>query len=271
MTIILRKTKFYAILFFFILAANIAHAQKQNRIFVGAGAGPDFSFNKLKSDKPLPNKIDKLQRAGISFDFFLEYIITKHLSLQADIKTAKRKTGIRYDDLINERDAQGHERGSHSGASFIGNAPVHFNLGAKLNSNLLRDHFIVAAGVGLAYIVIDKSSASAIGTGGGLGDEENLYAILIETRESNYGLLLNTNASLSYRVGTDKFLQLTVAYNQGLVTIYKQQSKRFDYQTAQGTESYAVSIFNKGSYAALQVGYKLPLHNLPLLKNKKKR
>lgn len=257
-------------IFCFVLIANIAYAQEQNRLYVGIGAGPSVSFNEVESDKPLPDKVSALQRAGVSFDFFLEYILTQHISLQADIKTAALKTGIQYDDLVIERDAQGQVTGWHSGMSITQNAPVHVNVGAKLNSNLLRDRFILSVGAGVAYMFIKKLPASSIASGANESDdEENLYATFLETQENSFGLLLNTNASVSYKVGKDNYLILTASFNQGLVDVYKQESQIFDFKTAQGTESYHVSILNKGSYAALQLGYKMPLQNLPFLKNRR--
>jgi len=269
LTLTSHKIRFYGLLSCFVLIANIAYAQEQNRLYMGVGVGPSVSFNEVESDKPLPDRVSALQRAGVSFDFFLEYILTQHVSLQADIKTATLKTGIRYDDLVMERDAQGQVTGLKSGASIRRIAPAHVNVGVKLNSNLLRNRFILSVGAGVAYMFVKEPSASPTTSSAyGPDDEENLSATFIETRENTFGLLLNTNASVSYRVGKGNYLMLTASFNQGLVDIYKQESQVFDFQTAQGTESYQVSIINKGSYAALQLGYKMPLQNLPFLNNK---
>ena len=260
-------------LFFLFLAFTSSSTFAQKELFLTTSAGLKLSYNQIRSDKPLPEGV--LQHSnwpGFSAALGLEYKFGPHWSVHAQMKTAgikigfaKRKT-VLYDTISLKYST----RNEISGTSANTNYPVHYQLGVTYYGNPSASGKLTwLLGGGVAYLVnshglssIIRISPPAPQPGNAIAYGKEMDLVMEEDYFKN-GFLLNLHAGLDYKMAARHYFTLIYQFNAGLNTIWQYKSGHFFYidriPNRTSYENFDVTLRNKGSYSALQVGYKYAL------------
>jgi len=260
-------------LLFILLTFSTSGAFAQKELFITAAGGLKVSYNQLRSDQPLPDGVlQHTNWSGFSSAIGLEYKFNPHWAIHAQMKTAgikigfaKRKT-VLYDTLALKYNTLNET----SGTSANNNYPIHYQVGftyyGKPSAN---EKFTWLLGGGVAYLVNSEGISSIIRISPPVspaGDNNNYgKEISLEMEEDYYknGFLLNFHTGIDYKVASRHHLTFTYQYNAGLNTIWQYKSNHFSYidlkPFSTTSEPFEVTLRTKGSYSAVQLGYKYAL------------
>lgn len=243
-------------LVFFLHPAREILAQSPWRL--GVALGPSLSHNTLSSDRPLPEgKFEAPDRLGASFDLSAERSLTPHLSLRLGVRTANLKVGTRT-SFIARDSTTGDVSGWGRNNGYTQFSPANLNVGFTYNSRLLWRRLILNAGTDLNYIVnrydgyVREKNARKI-DGHWPGDVYRYELISAHTR--NNGLSVSFRTGLDYKLGQYRSLTVQLLYNMGFRNLFHISTKELELNGIK----YQADVISKGSYLALQVGYKQSL------------
>ena len=238
------------------MAAGRVSAQSPWRL--GVSLGPSLSYNTLHSDRPLPRgKFEAPDRFGASFDLTLERSLTPHFSLRMGVRTANLKVGTRTQFIARDsvtRAVNGWGRND----GYTQFSPANLNVGFTYNSKLLWRRLILTAGADANYIVNrfdgyvrEQNDPKVDGKWPG-----DVYQYELESAHTrNNGLALSLRAGADYKLSQYRSLTVNVLYNQGFRDLFHISTKELDLNGV----NYQANVVSKGSYLALQVGYKQSL------------
>ena len=266
----------YVLTFVFLFFASLSFAQKE--LFLTTSAGWKVSYNQVETDKPLPRGLQFSRWSGFSSALGFEYKFSPHWSAHALVKTASMEMGVterasaRFDTATQKfkttYGSSGHSSTSH--------APAHIQLGATYYGNPLKDtKFSWMLGGGMAYLINRNANQVKTGTSSGIGPSSPIdhpgntisygkfMSMDLKEEYARHGLLLNLHTGLDFHFAPKHHLLLTLQHNEGLKYTWKFKSEyaRSVIITPNETtiENYDVTVRTKGSYSALQLGYKYAL------------
>ncbi len=225
---------------------------------LGVSLGPALTYNTLHSDRPLPRgKFEAPDRFGASFDLTLERSLTPNFSIRTGIRTASLKVGTRTEFFGRDSVTRAvNSWGRNDGYTQF--APANLNLGLTYNSKLLWRRLILNAGVDANYIVnrydgyVREKDTQRI-DGEWPGD---VYRYELESAHThNNGLAISFRAGLDYKLSQYRSLTFQAMYSQGFRDLFRISTKELDLNGI----NYKADVVSKGSYLALQVGYKQSL------------
>ncbi len=267
----------YFLILVFLLAAGPGFAQKE--FLITTSNGWKVNYNKLYSDKPLPKRsLQHSRYSGFSFSLGLEYKINPHLGIHTQIKAAGLEMGLQTKASVvyDTTSSKYKTRYGGSGGSMTSYAPAHYQLGATYYSDPIKNSkFSWLLGGGVAYLVTRykfpedyEGTSSGIGLNGGYNNDINKsygksFDANLSEEFSRNGILLNIHTGLDFHFAPNHHFTLTLQHNEGLRRIRQFRSDYFNYvdltPTARTSEAFDVKIYSKGSYSALQLGYKYAL------------
>ncbi len=236
---------------------NGALAQSPWRL--GVSLGPALSYNTLHSDRPLPRgKFEAPDRFGASFDLTLERSLTPNLSIRTGIRAASLKVGTRTEFIARDSVTRAINGWGRSDG-YTQFSPANLNLGLTYNSKLLWRRLILNAGADANYIVNrydgyvrEKDTQRVDGQWPG-----DVYRYELESAHTrNSGLAVSFRAGLDYKLSQYRSLTVQAIYSQGFRDLFRISTKELDLNGI----NYQADVVSKGSYLALQMGYKQSLH-----------
>jgi hypothetical protein len=239
-----------------VLLAGESFSQSPWRL--SASLGPSLSYNRLSSDRPLPNgKFEAPDRLGAAFDLSAERSLTPNLSIRLGVRTANLKVGTRT-SFISRDSTTGAVSGWGRNNGYTQFSPANLNVGFTYNSRLLWRRLILTAGVDGSYIinrfdgyVREKDDRKV--DGHWPGDVYRYELVSAHTR--NNGLSLAFRTGVDYKLGQYRALTVQLLYNLGFRDLFQISTKELELN---GIE-YKANVVSKGSYLTLQVGYKQSL------------
>jgi len=267
----------YLLSLLFLVVTIPAFAQKQ--FLITTSNGWKVNYNKLKTDKPLPkHSLQHSRFSGFSFSLGLEYKPNPNWGIHTQIKSAGIEMGlnsqasVRYDTASNKYKTNYGGSGG-SGTSY---APAHYQLGLTYYSDPVKESkFSWLLGGGVAYLVfVYKYPQDFEGTNSGIGinDAPNnannkfygkSFNINLSEEFTRNGILLNVHTGFDFHFASKHHLLLTLQHNEGLRRIIQYRSDYFNYvdftPAKTSSEAFEAVMFSKGSYTALQLGYKYSL------------
>lgn len=221
---------------------------------LSASLGPSLSYNTLSSDRPLPTgKFEAPDRLGASFDLSIERSLTSNISFRMGVRTATLKVGTRTSFI--SRDSTGAVSGWGRNNGYTKFSPANLNAGLTYNSRLLWRRLILTAGADATYIVNrydgyvrEKNDRKVDGHWPG-----DVYRYELESAHTrNNGLALTLRTGLDYKIGHYRSLTVQMLYSQGFRDLFQISTKELELNGVK----YQADVVSKGSYLALQVGYK---------------
>ena len=239
-----------------LIGSGAAFGQSPWRLSVSMG--PSLAYNTLSSDRPLPSgKFEAPDRFGASFDLSAERSLTPNLSLRMGVRTASLKVGTRT-QFIARDSTTGAVNGWGRNDGYTQFSPANLNLGFTYNSKLLWRRLILTAGVDGSYIinrfdgyVREKDDRKVDGHWPG-----DVYRYELESAHTrNNGLAVTFRAGIDYKLSQYRSLTVQVLYNQGFRDLFHISTKELDLNGV----NYQANVVSKGSYLALQMGYKQSL------------
>ncbi len=252
----MKKTLQVLSVLFLLNATDRASAQSPWRL--GVSLGPSLSYNTLHSDKPLPSgKFEAPDRFGAAYDLTLERSLTPNFSIRMGVRTANLKVGTRTKYIARDsitRAVNGWGRSD----GYTQFSPANLNVGFTYNSKLLWRRLILTTGADINYIVNrfdgyvrEKDDPKVDGQWPG-----DVYQYELESAHTrNNGLALSFRSGLDYKLSQYKALSVNVIYSQGFRDLFHISTKELDLNGV----NYRANVVSKGSYLALQVGYKQSL------------
>jgi hypothetical protein len=263
------STMKFTVTFLILLFAHVCYAQ--NELFINTSAGWKVGYNEMLRDKPLPEGLVKHTRwSGFSSACGLEYKFSPHWSVHFQVKTATVNMAIKaksvYYDNINNQYLK--DRGG-VGSSSNSHAPAHIQLGGTYYSDpLKKKKFTWLVGGGIAYLInrdgftpgIDMNTP-VIRPGSSAIDYGKFIGFSMEEEFHRNGILVNIHCGLDFKFAPKHHLLLTLQHNTGLKYIWQYKANYFYYTDnfTNQTEHFNVKLRTKGSYTALQLGYKYAL------------
>ena len=240
-----------------VLLAGESFSQSPWRL--SASLGPSLSYNRLSSDRPLPNgKFEAPDRLGAAFDLSAERSLTPNLSIRLGVRSANLKVGTRT-SFISRDSTTGAVSGWGRNNGYTQFSPANLNVGFTYNSRLLWRRLILTAGVDGSYIVnrfdgyVREKDDRKV-DGHWPGDVYRYELVSAHTR--NNGLSLAFRTGVDYKLGQYRALTVQLLYNMGFRDLFHISTKELELN---GVE-YKANVVSKGSYLTLQVGYKQSLH-----------
>jgi hypothetical protein len=264
----------YLIVLLLSFMSQVCFAQKE--FFLTFSGGWKVSYDKLQYDKPLPEGLQWSRWSGFSSAAGIEYKISPHWGIHAQIKTASVEMGlrIRVTTLYDTINSKYYSVKGGGGSSLTSHAPAHIQLGTTYYSEPIKGKkFSWLLGGGVAYLFNNETEIRGSSSGIGFLQPENkpgyvpyygkFYGVNMYEEYSRDGILMNIHAGIDLHFAEKHHLLLTLQHNEGLKYIWKYRSDYFytveQLPTSNNYEYYHVNIKTKGSYTALQLGYKYAL------------
>lgn len=263
----------YLLGFLFLLSVRSVFAQKE--LFLTTSAGWKVSYNCLEYDKPLPLGLQWSRWSGFSSAAGLEYKISSHWGIHAQVKTASVEMGLktRFSTVFDTVSNRYNSRKGAGGLSLTSHAPAHIQLGMTYYSNPIKGgKFSWLIGGGIAWLKNQETEKPGSSSGIGFNDSINFannnlygkgYDVNMVEEFSRSGILMNVHTGIDFHFASKHHLLLTIQHNEGLKRIWQFKTDYFNYfdrtPNANVSEAFDVTIATKGSYSALQVSYKYAL------------
>lgn len=253
--------------------SQVGFAQKE--FLVGFSGGWVVSYNKLTSDKPLPDALQWSRWSGTGFTAGMEYKFSPHWGIHAQVKSASLKMALRETVSATFDTTTGKYHSMKGGGlSLTSRSPAHFQLGITYYSDPVKGQkFSWLLGGGIAYL--KNSPTERRGSSSGIGFLQpvnqpgyyqyygKFWGVQMYEEFSRDGILLNVHAGIDFHFADKHHLTLILQHNEGLKTIWQYNSEYFytveQLPSGNTYEYYNVKIRTKGSYTALQLGYKYAL------------
>jgi hypothetical protein len=247
--------------FLFLLTAPAAVAQRG--FSLGTQFGPGFSSNSTQASVAAGRKVRTFNHLSFALTGTATYRFNAKYGLEAAAGWYLSHDGLKYDQLITGRDAQGQLSRSISGSNASGfdlrQVRVHGLRYWPLGSS--RWTAFVGAGGGLVWGQALQNAS--FGSSRQLGDidHEHIWLQLQRLDGPRIGYLAGVQMGMLMRMGNRGTLQLAAQHHHGLRTLYGARSTEYLYTDAYRgiSESYNVTYRNRGTHSVFTVGYQYRL------------
>lgn len=221
---------------------------------------PSFSDSEYY-DKTPPEKFRKRQLTSAGAGMEVSYGFNEHIGLLAGVNHYSLGHGYRFHKLVFDTFPDGSTRVGGSSLAGVRFSPIHFNLSLQVRSGKIGKRLYLHQQTGFVYMPKDPASPSyGIDEAQGI---ENYFLTYQMTSLSKRNYCLRTGAGMDILLPNGSFITAELIYNVGFNYI-----ERMDLQYSFMGDPHKATIRSKADYATLQIGYKMPVNKLPLLRKK---